>query len=33
MAKEDFKKFVKRNAKLINHVKNKEKTWQEFYEL
>ncbi len=33
MAKEDFKEFVKRNPKLINHVKNKEKTWQEFYEL
>lgn len=33
MSKEDFKNFVKRNPSLINYVNNKEKTWQDFYEM
>lgn len=33
MSKEDFKNFVKNNPSLITYVNNKEKTWQEFYEM
>ena len=33
MSKEDFKFFVRNNPSLINYVNNKEKTWQDFYEL
>lgn len=33
MAKEDFKAFVRNNPKLIKYVKNKEMTWQSFYEI
>ena len=31
--KEEFKKFVKNNPKLIDKVKNNEMTWQKYYEL
>lgn len=31
--KEQFKQFVKKNPKLINHVKNGKMTWQKFYEI
>ncbi len=30
---EDFKQFVKNNPSLLKYVKNKEKTWQQFYEI
>lgn len=30
---DNFKSFVRENPNLINYVKNKKKTWQEFYEL
>ena len=33
MKKEEFKKFVKSNPKLIKYVKNNEMTWQKFYEM
>ncbi len=33
MKKEEFKKFVKNNPKLINYVKSNEMTWQKFYEM
>ena len=33
MSKETFKMFVRSNPKLLRYVQNKEKTWQEFYEL
>lgn len=33
MSKEEFKNFVKQNPALITYVDNKEKTWQEFYEM
>ena len=33
MALSDFKEFVKSNPKLIDFVRNKEMTWQGFYEL
>ena len=33
MSKEDFKKFVRNNPKLIKYIKNKEMTWQSFYEI
>lgn len=33
MAKEEFKNFVKKNPKLIKYIKNKEMTWQSFYEI
>lgn len=33
MAKEEFKKFVSENPKLIRYIKNKEMTWQSFYEI
>lgn len=33
MAKEDFKKFVSQNPRLIKYIKNKEMTWQSFYEI
>lgn len=31
--KEEFKKFVSDNPKLVEFVKSKKNTWQEFYEL
>jgi len=31
--KEKFKDFVKVHPELLNHVKNKNKTWQDFYEI
>lgn len=31
--KEEFKEFVKKNPKLLKHVKNGEMTWQKFYEI
>ena len=31
--KEKFKEFVKSHPELLNHVKNKTKTWQDFYEI
>ncbi len=33
MSKEDFKKFVRNNPKLTRYIKNKEMTWQSFYEI
>lgn len=33
MAKEEFKKFVRDNPRLIRYIKNKEMTWQSFYEI
>ncbi len=34
MAKlDEFKEFVKNNPKLLQYVKNKETTWQKFYEI
>ena len=33
MSKEMFKKFVRSNPKLIRYIKNKEMTWQSFYEI
>ena len=33
MSKEDFKQFVRNNPKLIKYIKNKEMTWQSFYEI
>ena len=31
--KEEFKKFVKENPKLIKYVRDGKKTWQNFYEI
>lgn len=31
--KEEFKKFVRDNPKLVKYVRNGEKTWQNFYEI
>lgn len=31
--KEKFKEFVKNNPKLIDYVKNNNKSWQEIYEI
>ena len=31
--KEDFKRFVKANPKLINYVKEKDISWQKLYEI
>lgn len=31
--KEEFKNFVKTRPELINYVKNKEHSWQDFYEI
>lgn len=31
--KEEFKKFVSDNPRLIEYVRSKKNTWQEFYEL
>ena len=31
--KEEFKKFVSENPKLVSYVESKEKTWQDFYEM
>ena len=33
MAVDDFKKFVNNNTYLVDRVKNKLNTWQDFYEL
>ena len=33
MKKDEFKKFVKNNPKLIKYVKSNEMTWQKFYEM
>ena len=33
MSKEDFKKFVKENPRLLRYINNKEMTWQQFYEM
>lgn len=33
MVKEEFKKFVRDNPRLIRYIKNKEMTWQGFYEI
>ena len=33
MKKDEFKEFVRKNPKLITHVKNNEMTWQKFYEM
>lgn len=30
---EDFKSFVRENPRLINHVRDNEMTWQNFYEM
>ena len=30
---DDFKQFVKNNPSLLKYVKNKEMTWQKFYEM
>lgn len=31
--KEEFKSFVKMHPELINYVKDKKNTWQDFYEI
>ncbi len=31
--KEEFKKFIASRPELVNYVKNKENTWQDFYEI
>ena len=31
--KEQFKIFIKNHPELINYIKNKEMTWQQFYEI
>ena len=31
--KEEFKEFVRSHPSLVNYVKNKEYTWQDFYEI
>ena len=31
--KEKFKDFVKNHPELLKHVQNKNKTWQDFYEI
>lgn len=33
MSKDEFKKFVRNNPRLIRYIKNKEMTWQSFYEI
>ena len=33
MSVEGFKRFVKERPSLVNFVNNKEKTWQDFYEM
>ena len=33
MSKDTFKEFVRNNPKLIKFIKNKEMTWQSFYEI
>lgn len=33
MSKESFKAFVRNNPKLIKYIKNKDMTWQSFYEI
>ena len=33
MSLQSFKRFVSNNPHLIDYVSNKEKTWQEFYEM
>jgi len=31
--KDEFKNFVSRHPELIKYIKNKENTWQDFYEI
>lgn len=31
--KEEFKNFVAQNPHLVSYIKNKEQTWQDFYEI
>lgn len=31
--REEFKEFVSRHPELVTYVKNKENTWQDFYEI
>jgi len=33
LSKETFKEFVRKNPKLLRYIKNKEMTWQSFYEI
>ena len=33
MSKETFKEFVRKNPRLLRYIKNKEMTWQSFYEI
>lgn len=33
LGKDSFKEFVRNNPKLIRYIKNKEMTWQSFYEI
>ena len=33
MSKEDFKRFIKDKPYLLDYINNKEKTWQDFYEI
>ena len=33
MSKESFKEFVKNKPELVEFIKNKEMTWQNFYEI
>lgn len=33
MSKEEFKQFVRNHPKLTKFIKNKEMTWQSFYEI
>lgn len=33
LSKEEFKNFAKNNPRLIKYIKNKEMTWQSFYEI
>lgn len=33
MSKDKFKEFVRSNPRLIRYIKNKEMTWQSFYEI
>lgn len=33
MSREEFKSFVRKNPKLLKHVRNNEMSWQKFYEM
>jgi hypothetical protein len=33
LSKETFKEFVRKNPRLLRYIKNKEMTWQSFYEI